>query len=140
MESEARVTSGYDPLSRCARALTEKMSLLIHWLQSICDPVNHQLRHTTPPHVLTQLKLTRDSLRPLICNFLLSAGHLAVVHRSKRSCFQEHQDHRWVFGWWADQRSQGDSKLEIRPYSAWIVSFCLRCSELFFLVTFPGFF
>lgn len=47
-----------------------------------------------------------QSVLPL--NVLLClVGHLAAVHRSKRSCFQEHQDHRWVPGWWADQCSQG---------------------------------
>lgn len=34
-------------------------------------------------------------------------GYLAVVHRSSWGCLQKHQDHRWVLGWWADQRCQG---------------------------------
>lgn len=45
---EARLESRLDIalLSWCARVLAEEItSLLIHWLQSVRDPANHQLRH-----------------------------------------------------------------------------------------------
>jgi len=36
--------------------------------------------------------------------YLFVLGHLAAVHWSSWGCLQEHQDHRRVPGWWADQR------------------------------------
>lgn len=35
-------------------------------------------------------------------------GHLAALHRCKRSCFQEHQDYCRVSCWWAHQCCQGE--------------------------------
>lgn len=40
-------------------------------------------------------------------------GHLAALHRSERSCLQEHQDYCRVSGWWADQRSQGKTQTQL---------------------------
>lgn len=101
--SEARVTPGYCPLFWCARVLAEEV-VFAYSLAVVCrGPVNHQLRyiitasvHSPGVHSLARLTLHISSLL---------VGHMAAVHRSKRSCFQEHQDHRWVSGWWADQRS-----------------------------------
>lgn len=70
-------------------------------------PVNHRLRYITLyvyiyiPWKTTRVFLSSSPPPPCV------VGHLAAVHRSKRSCFQEHQDHCWVSGWWADQCSQG---------------------------------
>lgn len=48
--SEARVTSGYCPLSRCARALVEEVLFVYSLAVASCGPVNHRLRDITSQH------------------------------------------------------------------------------------------
>lgn len=92
--SEARVTSGYCPLSWCARALVEELLFVYSLAVASCGPVNHRLRDI----VTAQCAPHTGSLQCLTFFCLLVLGHLAAVHRSKRSCFQEHQDHCRVPG------------------------------------------
>lgn len=95
MLSEARVTPGYVLLSWCARALTEEILCLFIGCSLLWPSQSPTQKHycnssvgSTYMNVVQSPHLT--SLSPV--------GHLAAVHGSKRSCFQEHQNHRRVLG------------------------------------------
>lgn len=56
-------------------------------------------------------RLKSENYQEFILNFKSLSGHLVVVHRITRGRLSQHQNHRGVPGWRADQRGKGLQQL-----------------------------
>lgn len=69
----------------------------------------------------------------IVCWCFMILGHLAAVHRCKRSCFQEHQDYCRVSCWWAHQCCQGEIGNPIGAF------YCVHVQSMYSKLTYESF-